>query len=58
MADSEKDQRLPREPLQEEVLRIQQGIARAQQRARQYVKPGVSLVDELIIERRKEAERE
>lgn len=33
-------------------------IERAQRRARQYVKPGVSLVDELIAERREAAKRE
>ncbi len=33
-------------------------IERAQQRARQYIKPGVSLVDELIAERREAAKRE
>jgi hypothetical protein len=58
MADSGKDRRLPRELLADDVLRIQQRIDRAQQRARQYVKPGVSLVDELIAERSTEAERE
>jgi AbrB family looped-hinge helix DNA binding protein len=33
-------------------------IERAQRRVRQYVKPGVSLVDELIAERREAAKRE
>jgi len=33
-------------------------IERAQQRARKYLKPGVSLVDELIAERREAAKRE
>jgi len=33
-------------------------IERAQQRARKHVKPGVSLVDELIAERREAAKRE
>jgi AbrB family looped-hinge helix DNA binding protein len=33
-------------------------IERAQRRARQYLKPGQSLVDELIAERREAAKRE
>jgi AbrB family looped-hinge helix DNA binding protein len=33
-------------------------IERAQRRIRQYVKPGVSLADELIAERREAAKRE
>ena len=33
-------------------------IERAQRRARQYLKPGVSLVDQLIAERREAAKRE
>lgn len=33
-------------------------LARAQRHAQQYVKPGVSLVDELIAERREAAKRE
>ena len=33
-------------------------IERAQRRARQYVKPGVSLSDELVAERREAAKRE
>ncbi len=33
-------------------------IERAQRRARRYVEPGVSLVDELIAERREAAKRE
>jgi len=33
-------------------------IERAQRRVRQYVKPGLSLADELIAERRKAAKRE
>lgn len=37
---------------------MQRRIERAQRRARQYVKPGVSLVDELIAERREAAKRE
>jgi AbrB family looped-hinge helix DNA binding protein len=36
----------------------QQRIKKAQERARKYVKPGVSLVDELLAERREEARRE
>jgi AbrB family looped-hinge helix DNA binding protein len=40
------------------ITTMKQRIERAQRRARQYVKPGVSLVDELIAERREEAERE
>jgi len=45
----------------EEQLRItalKRRIARAQRFVRQHVKPGVSLVDELIAERRAEAKRE
>jgi len=45
----------------EDELRIttmQRRIERAQRRARHYVKPGVSLVDELIAERREAAKRE
>jgi AbrB family looped-hinge helix DNA binding protein len=47
--------------LDEDELRIttmKRRIERAQRRARQYVKPGVSLVDELIAERREAAKRE
>lgn len=47
--------------IEDEELRIttqQRRIQRAQRRARQYVKLGVSLVDELLAERRKAAERE
>ena len=47
--------------LEEDGLRIttmKRRIERAQRRARQYVKPGVSLVDELIAERREAAKRE
>jgi len=36
----------------------QRRIQRAQSRARQYVKPGSSLVDELLAERHKAAKRE
>jgi AbrB family looped-hinge helix DNA binding protein len=47
--------------LEEDELRIttmKRRIERAQRRARQYVKPGVSLVDELIAERREAGKRE
>ncbi len=47
--------------LAEDELRIttmRRRLERAQRRARQYVKPGVSLVDELIAERREAAKRE
>ena len=47
--------------VEDDELRIttqQSRIQRAQQRARQYVKPGTSLVDELLAERRKAARRE
>jgi hypothetical protein len=37
---------------------LRQAIRRAQDLVRQYVPPEVSLVDELIAERRAEAERE
>jgi AbrB family looped-hinge helix DNA binding protein len=40
------------------ITTMKRRIERAQRRARQYVKPGVSLVDELIAERRAEAKRE
>ena len=40
------------------ITTMKQRIERAQRRDRQYVKPGVSLVDELIAERREEAKRE
>lgn len=36
----------------------QRRIQRAQRRARQYLKPGTSLVDELLAERRKAARNE
>ena len=52
----------------EVVLRVQDGelrittqqsrIQRAQRRARQYVEPGTSLVDELLAERREAAKHE
>jgi AbrB family looped-hinge helix DNA binding protein len=55
-------------PGDEVILRLDDGelrittmkrrIERAQRRARNYIKPGVSLVDELIAERREEAKRE
>jgi len=47
--------------IEDDELRIttmKRRIERAQRRARQYVKPGVSLVDELIAERREAAKRE
>ena len=47
--------------LDDDELRIttmKSRIERAQRRARQYIKPGVSLVDELIAERREQAKRE
>jgi AbrB family looped-hinge helix DNA binding protein len=47
--------------IEEDELRIttmKRRVERAQRRARQYVKPGVSLVDELIAERREAAKRE
>ena len=47
--------------LDEDELRIttmKSRIERAQRHARQYIKPGVSLVDELIAERREQAKRE
>jgi AbrB family looped-hinge helix DNA binding protein len=47
--------------MEDDELRIttmKRKIERAQQRIRKYVKPGVSLVDELIAERREAAKRE
>jgi len=47
--------------VEDDELRIttqQRRIQRAQQRARQYLKPGTSLVHELLAERRKSAGRE
>jgi AbrB family looped-hinge helix DNA binding protein len=47
--------------MEDDELRIttmQRRIERAQRRVRQYIKPGVSLVDELIAERREAAKRE
>jgi AbrB family looped-hinge helix DNA binding protein len=40
------------------ITTIRARIKRAQRHARRYVKPGVSLVDELIAERREAAKRE
>ena len=37
---------------------LRQRVAKAQKLVRQHVKPGISLVDELIAERREEAKRE
>ncbi|HZP23337.1 MAG TPA: AbrB/MazE/SpoVT family DNA-binding domain-containing protein [Terriglobales bacterium] len=47
--------------LQDDTLNIttqQRRIARAQRRARKYVKAGTSLVDELLAERREAAQHE
>ena len=47
--------------VEDKELRIttqQRRVQRAQQRARKYVKPGTSLVDELLAERRRAARRE
>jgi len=47
--------------IEDDELRIttqQRRIQRAQRRARKYLKPGTSLVDELIAERREAARRE
>jgi AbrB family looped-hinge helix DNA binding protein len=47
--------------LEDDELRIttmKRRIERAQRHSRQYVKPGVSLADELIAERREAAKRE
>jgi len=47
--------------LEDDELRIttmKRRIERAQRRARHYLKPGMSLVDELIAERREAAKRE
>jgi len=47
--------------MEEDELRIttmKRRIERARRRIRQYVKPGVSLADELIAERREAAKRE
>jgi len=40
------------------ITTMKRRIERAQQRAQKYLKPGVSLVDELIAERREAAKRE
>ena len=40
------------------ITTMKRRIERAQRRAQRYVKPGVSLVDELIAERREAAKRE
>jgi AbrB family looped-hinge helix DNA binding protein len=40
------------------ITTMKRKIERARQRIRKYVKPGVSLVDELIAERREAAKRE
>jgi AbrB family looped-hinge helix DNA binding protein len=40
------------------ITTMKRKIERAQRRVRQYVKPGVSLADELIAERREAAKRE
>ena len=40
------------------ITTLELRLKRAQQRVRRYLKPGVSLVNELIDERRKEAKRE
>jgi AbrB family looped-hinge helix DNA binding protein len=40
------------------VMTIKRRIQRAQQIVRKYIKPGVSLVDELLAERRAEARKE
>lgn len=40
------------------ITTMKKRIERAQRHVRQYVKPGVSLVDELIAERREAAQRE
>jgi AbrB family looped-hinge helix DNA binding protein len=40
------------------ITTMKRRLERAQRRVRQYVKPGVSLADELIAERREAARRE
>lgn len=40
------------------ITTMKRRIERAQRRARRYLKPGVSLVDELLAERREETKRE
>jgi len=41
-----------------QITTMKRRIERAQRRARQYLNSGVSLVDELLAERREEAKRE
>ena len=41
-----------------EIKTLEEVVKQAQQRCAQYIKPGVSLVDELIRERHEEAKRE
>ena len=41
-----------------EVMTLNEAVRQAQQLCAKYIKPGVSLVDELIRERREEAARE
>jgi AbrB family looped-hinge helix DNA binding protein len=40
------------------LLTLRESVRRVQERVRPYIKPGVSVVDELIAERRAEAARE
>jgi AbrB family looped-hinge helix DNA binding protein len=40
------------------ITTVKRRIERAQRRVRQYIKPGRSLVDELIADRRREAQNE
>lgn len=40
------------------IMTMKKRIEQAQRLVRKYVKPGVSLVDELIAERRREAQKE
>ena len=40
------------------IATLKKNIQRAQRHAKQYAKPGVSVVDELIAERREAAKRE
>ena len=40
------------------ITTMKQNVERAQRHARQYAKPGVSMVDEFIAERREAAKRE
>lgn len=40
------------------IATIKQNLERAQRHARQYAKPGVSVVDEFLAERREAAKRE